>query len=306
MPLDPELAPHFARMPRINPANPIVRAVLAALVRVSPLTRAGGATVRTVRTGRFKARLHLPDNAGGNSPRGALLWIHGGGYLMGHPRQDDPLCSEVAATLGLVVLAPRYRLSPRHKFPAALDDCREAWDWLMAQASSLGIDRTRVAIGGDSAGGGLAACLVQSLADEDPALVAAQWLFEPMLDDRTGSDGRNDDPPEYFWRSADNRLGWGAYLGMAPGSPDVPPYAVAARYGNVAALPQTWIGIGSEDLFLDESRAYAERLKQAGCAVEFDCVPGAPHGFVGLAPKTGPSLRLKKAALDWLGRAIGR
>jgi acetyl esterase/lipase len=225
---------------------------------------------------------------------------------MGHPRQDDPLCSEVAANLGIVVLAPQYRLAPRHKFPAALNDCREAWDWLLAEAASLGIDTARIAIGGDSAGGGLAACLVQSLCDERPRAVAAQWLFEPMLDDRTGADGSNDDPPEFFWKSADNRYGWSAYLGMPAGALDVPPYAVAARHENLAGLPQTWIGIGSEDLFLNECRTYAGQLEQAGCPVELVCAPGAPHGVFGLAPKSGVAQRLRSSAIAWLSRAINR
>jgi acetyl esterase/lipase len=223
---------------------------------------------------------------------------------MGHPRQDDRLCSQVAAALDVVVLAPRYRLAPRHRFPAALDDCREAFDWLVANAGSLGIDPARIAIGGDSAGGGLAACLVQSLCDERPGTVAAQWLFQPMLDDRTGADGRNDDPPEYFWKAADNRFGWGAYLGVAPGSPAVPRYAVAARYEGAAALPPAWIGIGTEDLFLEECRAYARRLQESGTPVELVCAPDAPHGFLGWAPDAAVSQRFQRAAFDWLGRAI--
>jgi acetyl esterase/lipase len=162
-----------------------------------------------------------------------------------------------------------------------------------------------MAIGGDSAGGGLAACLVQSLCDEQPGTVAAQWLFEPMLDDRTGADGRNDDPPEYFWKSADNRFGWSAYLGMAAGAPEVPRFAVAARHDILTTLPQTWIGIGTEDLFLGECRNYANRLERAGCAVELVCVPGAPHGFAALAPKTAVAQRFKQSAIAWLERAIG-
>lgn len=305
MAMDPELASSFRRMPRLNPASPIVRGLFGVLLRVAPMKRAAGASLRKVRKGGLYARLHSPVDAGPSCSRGALLWIHGGGLVLGDPRQDDVMCSKIAATLGIVVLAPRYRLAPQHRFPAALDDCRAAYDWLVANAGTLGIDPTRIAIGGDSAGGGLAASLVQLLSDEKPGSVAAQWLLEPMLDDRTGADGRNDDPPEYFWKAADNRFGWGAYLGMAPGSLQVPRYAVAARYEGTSALPPAWIGVGMEDLFLDECRAYARRLQEAGGTAELVCVPGAPHGFFGLAPKAAISQRFLNGAVDWLRKMIG-
>jgi acetyl esterase/lipase len=111
MPLNPELAPYFKKMPRIDPGNRITRCLLAMLVRVAPMKRVERVALRKVRCGRVNARLHIPDNADGTTPRGALLWIHGGGYVLGHPRQDDLLCSEVAAALGIIVLAPQYRLA---------------------------------------------------------------------------------------------------------------------------------------------------------------------------------------------------
>lgn len=269
-----------------------------------PLRRAAGARLRVIKIAEMSARLHLPDNGVDAGPFGALLWIHGGGYVMGHPRQDDALCSMIAATLGIVVLAPQYRLAPRHRFPAALDDCRTAWDFLRHAAADLGVDPTRMAIGGDSAGGGLAACLVQSLAHEQPGSVAAQWLWEPMLDDRTGCTGDMNDLPEYLWKSVDNRYAWAAYLGLPAGAAGLPRYAVAAACDNLRGLPPTWIGVGTADLFRAEDLAYAHSLTRAGCDVEFFEVPDVPHGFALLAPKTAPARRFRQAAMDWLRTAV--
>lgn len=305
MPMDPELAAPFAKLPNIDPRNRVIQILFGAAARFMPVKRTEGVELRHIRSGRLKARLHVPTHAPSAGPSGALMWIHGGGYIMGHPRQDDALCSEIAAALGVVVLAPQYRLAPRHAFPAALDDCRAAWNWLLAEAPALGVDAARLAIGGDSAGGGLAACVVQSICDEQPGLIAAQWLFEPMLDDRTSADGRNDDPPEYTWKNKHNRFGWAAYLGRDGGSAQVPRFAVAARYENLATLPPTWIGVGTEDLFVEECRAYARRLEQAGCGVELNCVSGAPHGFFHIAPKADITQRFKQSALAWLGHRIG-
>lgn len=302
----PELRPMQAKMAWVDFSRPAMRTFLNLLARIMPTGRTPGVKRRKVRCGDTRGRLHIPTQAG-DGATGALLWIHGGGYLIGSARQDDSLCGAVAASLGIPVLAVEYALAPRQPFPVALDQCHSAWDWLVVQASALGIDPARIAIGGDSAGGGLAACLVQRLCDREPGAVAAQWLFEPMLDDRTGAEelGVDPDPKHYFWKSAHNRLGWGAYLGQPAGSPDVPRFAVAARFDPLPPLPPTWIGIGTEDLFFDECVTYAKRLRQAGTLVETQVAIGAPHGFHSWAPKSTIAIGFLRAAHAWLAQVLG-
>jgi acetyl esterase/lipase len=228
---------------------------------------------------RVRAYRPLQDGSGA-----ALLWLHGGGLIMGAPRMDDARCGAWARDLGLVVVSVAYRLAPEHPFPAALDDAHRAWSWLQGSAGALGVDPARVAIGGASAGGGLAACLAQRLLDEGGTRPAAQLLVYPMLDDRTAARRELDDAGHLVWHNRSNRAGWRAYLGRSPGAPELPAYASAARRADLRALPPAWIGVGDLDLFRDESRAYAQRLERSGVAVARWEAAGAPHGFDVLAP----------------------
>jgi acetyl esterase/lipase len=141
-----------------------------------------------------------------------------------------------------------------------------------------------VAVGGASAGGGLAACLAQRLRDEGGRQPAVQLLVYPMLDDRTAAQRELDDGGHLVWHNRSNRAGWSAYLGAAPGVPETPAYAAAARCADLRGLPPAWIGVGDLDLFWGEDRAYAERLEAAGVAVELVEIAGAPHGFDTMAP----------------------
>jgi acetyl esterase/lipase len=228
-----------------------------------------------------RVRVYRPHEGASGA---ALLWLHGGGLIMGAPRMDDHRCGAWARELGLVVASVAYRLAPGHPFPAALDDAHAAWTWLHGAAAALGVDPARVAVGGASAGGGLAACLAQRLRDEGAAQPPAQLLVYPMLDDRTAARRELDDAGHLVWHNRSNRAGWSAYLGREPGAARLPAYAAAARRVDLRGLPPAWIGVGDLDLFLGENRGYAERLEAAGVAVTLDEVAGAPHGFDALAP----------------------
>jgi acetyl esterase/lipase len=237
----------------------------------------------------------------GDRIRPALLWIHGGGLVIGSAAQDHPRCLGWARTLDLVVVSVEHRLAPAHPYPAALDDCQAAWRWTLAHADELGIDPERIAIGGQSAGGGLAAALAQRIADAGGQQPAAQWLFCPMLDDRTAADRQLDDVGHYVWNNTSNRVGWSAYLAGPPGREGIPSDASPARRADLRGLPPAWIGTGSIELFHDEDRRYAERLTDAGVPCVLDTVPGGPHGFESVLPGAPVTRAYMGRATAWLG-----
>ena len=213
-----------------------------------------------------------------DSPRPALLWIHGGGYVLGSARQDDALCARFADRLAAVVVSVDYRLAPEHPFPTPLEDCFAAFEFVHRHANELGIDPARLVIGGASAGGGLAAALTLLVHDRERPAPVLQLLVYPMLDDRTvlkSVDGRF----HRLWNQKSNAYGWRCYLGREPGSPEITDHAAPARRASFAGLPPAWIGVGTLDLFHDEDLAYAARLREAGVLTSVEIVEGAFHGF---------------------------
>lgn len=234
----------------------------------------------------------------------ALLWIHGGGYVIGSALMDDRFCIDTARELGIVVASVDYRLAPEHPFPASLDDCLAAWRWLQCDAASRGVDPARVGIGGQSAGGGLAAALVQRVHDAGGVQPIAQWLFCPMLDDRTAADRSLNAIGHRVWSNGSNAIGWRCYLGREPGGDGGARYAAAGRRTDLSGLPPAWIGVGSIDLFRAEDAAYADRLDAAGVPVRLDQVAGAPHGFEAWASKSDMARRFVAGARGWLGEAL--
>jgi acetyl esterase/lipase len=300
--VDQELRRSAGRMPRLPIHRDWGRRVVRALVRRRPLGRpAEGVDISVLDQGPG-LRLYTP--AGGGSGA-ALLWVHGGGYVIGDAVQDEAFCSATAHALGIVVVSTNYRLAPEHRFPAALDDAVTAWQWLQRSAASLGVDQHRIAVGGSSAGAGLAACMAQRLHDTGGAARPyAQWLFSPMLDDRTAARRELDRTQHRVWNNAANRIGWAAYLGTEPGGPHAPDYAVAARRRDLTALPPAWISVGDIDLFADEDRDYAQRLRDAGVDCTLDVIPGAPHGFETWAAGTTIARGLLERGRAWLGARL--
>ena len=244
--------------------------------------------------------LYTPEQSG---PTGAYLHIHGGGYIGGRKEYSEHMNTQIASTLGVTVLAVGYRLAPEHPIPAPLDDCYAALAWLHDQSTNLGIDPARIAIGGESAGGGLAAALAIRARDEGKYPVCHQHLTYPMLDDRTGTPERFGDPlvGEFVWNRQSNRFGWSCYLGEHPAQA---PY-VPARVAQVDGLPPTWMFTVSLDLFRDENIEYAQRLLAAGIDTELVVMPGACHGFQ-LLPNTSFSKRYADTHLEALGRALNK
>lgn len=247
-------------------------------------------------------RVYEPTD-GRASGRPAFLWIHGGGYVMGHPDYDDNLCQTFAEEAGCVVFSPDYRLAPEHPFPAGLEDCYSALVWLHESAGRYGIDAARVAIGGASAGGGLTAALALLARDRGGPSICFQMPLYPMIDDRNVSPSSHEIHHPAVWDREKNIAAWAMYLGDTE---DVSPYAAPIRAENLAGLPPTYTCVGQLDPFRDETIEYVARLAQAGVDVEFHLYPGAYHGFEHVVPGAEISVRAKNEYVQALVKALRR
>ncbi len=215
----------------------------------------------------------------GRPAQGLMMWIHGGGLIVGRPSDNDGRCADMVRALGVAIVLPYYRLAPEHPFPAGLDDCIHVWDWLQVNHGRTGVPSPTAAIGGESAGGGLAAAVSQKLRDRGGQQPVCQNLVYPMLDDRTAARRQLDKDRHLVWNNRSNCTGWSSYLGNAPGAASTLPYSVPARCADLAGLPPAWIGVGDQDLFWEEDREYARRLNEAGVECELHEVNGGYHGF---------------------------
>lgn len=247
-------------------------------------------------------RLYRPRSLTGDAP--ALLWIHGGGMILGNHVQDERKNIDFARTLGITVVSVNYRLSPQHPAPAALEDCYAALLWMVGNAEARGIDPSRIAIGGNSAGGGLAAGLALLAHDRGVITPAFQLLVYPMIDDRTTLRTDVDTKNLRLWTPKSNLYGWTSYLGQAPGETGVSAYAAPARREDLTGLPPAWIGVGTLDLFHDEDVRYAARLKSSGIPVELEIVDGAFHGFDAVLGKTDVAKRFWRSQVRALRTAL--
>jgi acetyl esterase/lipase len=269
-PFHPDLrAARFLPRAAVGPRSlPLVRAL------TRPVAAAARSKAEVVAVSdAVSVRVFRPAAAAGSAP--ALLWMHGGGLVMGYAAMDDDFCRRVARELGAVVASVEYRLAPEHAFPTPLHDCYAGLRWLAVQP---GVDPQRIAVGGASAGGGLAAALALLARERGEIQPAFQLLVYPMLDDRTVRAPDDGAGRLRMWNAASNRFGWRSYLGAAAGG-EVPALAAPGRAHDLAGLPAAWIGVGTHDLFLAEDRDYARRLRDAGVAVDLHEVPGAYHGF---------------------------
>lgn len=249
-----------------------------------------------------RLRVYKPENTPAPTP--VLLWMHGGGYVIGRPEQDDPSCVQYVRDLGITVVSVAYRYAPKHPFPAGLDDCYAALKWVASHAQELNIDPNRIAIGGNSAGGGLASALAQLAHDRKEVRLTFQLLIYPMLDDRTVLRTDIDDSSNITWHHNDNRFGWESYLGQECGIENVPAYSVPARRTNLSGLPPAWIGVGSLDIFHDEDVEYARRLKECGVECDLLVVSGAFHGFDVFDPQVPVVQEFKQVQISALKKYL--
>ena len=248
--------------------------------------------------GRERLRLRLYSRSNGSAKRPCLLWVHGGGYILGCPEMDELHLRRMADELGCLVVAVDYRLAPEHPWPAGLDDCDAALGWTLEHSGALRLDTGSLVLGGASAGGGLAAALALRAREQRPGAVSYQCLIYPMLDHRTVAPAGGKARDYFLWDPEKNRLAWDCYLGPNDASGEVSPFASPAKAERLEGLPPTYLCIGEEDLFHEESLDYARRLRESKVAVDLEIVPGAPHGFDKLpAPMSERSLKRRYAAL---------
>jgi acetyl esterase/lipase len=272
--MDPELEAFIPLLPDTDFADPLTarRSFAEQSAARPPVPLPEGMVVedRTVPADpNVRVRIHRPRAA-----RGALIWLHGGGFVFGDLDTEQPWAARIADGSGAVVITVDYRRSPEHPFPAALDDAYAVLCWTAEQADGLGVDPGLIAVGGHSAGGGLAAALALRARDEHGPAIRFQLLNEPGLDDRqqTWSQRNFTDTP---WIDRGKLTAvWQYYLGGATATP----YAAPARAADLSGLPPAYVAAAEFDPLRDEDIEYALRLLQAGVRVELHQWPGTFHG----------------------------
>ncbi|GID31596.1 alpha/beta hydrolase [Paractinoplanes brasiliensis] len=236
----------------------------------------------------------------GELPSGApgILWLHGGGMVMGNRYSQIDIPLEWLAEFGAVVVSVDYRLAPEARGVTPVLDCYAALEWLAANAAELGVDPERVVVAGASAGGGLAAGVALLARDHGGPAIAAQVLIGPMLDHRN----RADSTSPGTWSREANEFAWGCLLG-GPHS-DIPPYVSPALAGDLSGLPPAYVDAGSAELFRDEDVAYANRIWAAGGQAELHVWGGGFHGFDALFPGAALSAAARVTRTGWLSRLL--
>ncbi len=288
--IDPEIAaalgalPDFALTPEVlamvrsMPAPPTETPASVQLIEQHVPGPQGSPDVRVL--------VARPADQAGVLP--ALVWIHGGGYVLGSADADVATVFEAVERVGCVVVSVDYRLAPDTPHPGPIEDCYAALRWTAEHADELQIDPARIAIGGESAGGGLAAALAILARDRGEVPVVFQALVYPMLDDRAVTTDRDPATGAHVWNRRSNEFGWRSLLGtLEPGGADVPAYAAAARVTDAAGLPPAFVSVGALDLFREEDIAYADALLRAGVPTTLHVYAGAVHGFMHLPSTLG-------------------
>ena len=232
-----------------------------------------------------------------------LYWIHGGGFVLGDVSSDMEAPAHIADTLGAVVVSVEYRLAPEHPFPAPVEDCYAGLVWTAKHVDELGIDPDRLAIGGVSAGGGLAAAVTLMARDRGGPGLCFQVLDIPEVDDRLSTPSVRQFTDTPLWNYPNAVLSWRAYLGSRQGG-ETSPYAAPARARDLSGLPPAYVVTCEFDPLRDEGIEYAQRLMQAGVPTELHHYPGTFHGASGAGAGTAIATRMVDDRTAALGRAF--
>lgn len=307
--LDPEIAELLAEAPPMAPFTvdqlPAIRAqrkaALAAVTLSGEVDQRDYTVPGPAGAPDIVIRVYRAKGATGDLP--CVYWIHGGGYVLGSYDSEDLRFDKWCPALNCVGVSVEYRLAPETPYPGPLEDCYAGLSWVYQNAASIGVDPTRIGIGGASAGGGLAAGLALLARDRGEIPLIFQLLVYPMIDDRRITVSSGWEVP--VWPPTSNERGWKAYLGGLEGDA-IPAYAAPTRATDLSGLPPAFIPVGSLDGFLDEDIDYAQRLIRAGVPAQLSIYPGGPHGFDSMMPGSGLGRRARRDMEEWLAAMMRR
>lgn len=306
---DPEVAAVVPYAPPVDLRDiPGTRAMLAAAAGQVPAFEPGpGVVVETVtapgRDGRPDVEVWIVRPAErATHPAPAILWFHGGGFVLGDAREGVPLLAAAAETHGIVGVSVQYRLAPEARYPAPIEDGETALDWLLAEAATLGIDPARLAVGGQSAGGANALGLALKLRDAGRQPFVFQLLDIPVVNDAVATPSATDYADTPVWHRRNAELSWDAFLGEGHGP--APAYAAPARAESLAGLPPAFLTVNQFDPLRDDALDFARRLAHEGVHTELHLYPGTFHGSSGIAVDAAVSQRQNADLLASLGRAF--
>ncbi len=247
----------------------------------------------------LKLRSYRPKYKKGTLP--CLYYIHGGGMIMGTAENDDANASRLSEELGVVVVSVDYRLAPEDPHPAQINDCYNGLLWIESQKESLKIDTSKIALYGQSAGGGLVIATSMMVRDRGGPEIIFQMPIYPMLDDRHETPSSYEIVDIGIWDREASIEAWNWYLG----GKDADPYAAPSRATSLKGLPPTFIDVGELDLFRDENIIFAQRLLEAGVTTEFHLYPGAYHASENFAPDADLSKTIWSKRIEALKKAFG-
>jgi acetyl esterase/lipase len=271
--MDPELEAFIPFFPEVDLTDPVAArknlADLAAAVPAPDTARLDIEDAVAPGDPDVPVRIYRPHQA-----QGAIVWLHGGGWVMGDLDTEHTAAARVADGSGAVVISVGYRRAPEHPFPAALDDAYAVLAWTAGHAAELGIDPERIAVGGHSAGGGLAAAVALRARDQQGPPICFQLLNQPALDDRQQTWSHRNFTSTPWMNSEKIAATWRHYLGSATATP----YAAPARAADLSGLPAAYVATAEFDPLRDEDIGYALRLLEAGVSVELHQWPGTFHG----------------------------
>jgi acetyl esterase/lipase len=306
---DAELLPRIPDLPVIDVSDlAATRAVMAGRQQLAAgIGLPPGVTMErlkvpaTAGTPEVPVLVFTPD---GGTARPALVYMHGGGFVLGNAEGDRFLPARIAAETPAVVVSVDYRLAPEHPFPAPVEDCYAALAWTARHAGDLGVDPARIGIGGVSAGGGLAAGVALLARDRGGPALCFQLLDVPELDDRLDTPSMREFGDTPLWSRPNATASWQHYLGPQADGARVSPYAAPARAADLSGLPPAYVSVCQFDPLRDEGIEYAQRLVRHGVPTELHLFPGTFHGSAGSVPTAGVSARMRAELLDALRRGL--